>query len=38
METIRRAVLVCVAAGFLIGLAGCDTESPIEDTGEEVVE
>lgn len=36
MEAIKRAMLVLLATGLLLGAAGCDTEGPIEDTGEEI--
>lgn len=38
MELIKRALLVLLTAGFLLGATGCDTEGPIEDTGEELEE
>lgn len=38
MEAIKRAMLVLLATGFLLGATGCDTEGPIEDTAEEIEE
>lgn len=36
MEALRKMLMALLATGFLLGAAGCDTEGPAEQTGEEV--
>ena len=36
MEAVKRAMLALVATGLLLGAAGCDTEGPAEEAGEEI--
>lgn len=36
METVKRTLLLLLTTAFMLGAAGCDTEGPAEEAGEEI--